>query len=103
MRERTPLTRSIIQQLPQLKMIASTWPRNASIDAEAASERGIAVTGTRYWPTPTIEMTWALILASMRHIVEENAAVRDHGWRTSIGQHLHRKHLGAPGLRNVDR
>src|ERR1700676_2654899 len=58
MRERTPLPRSIIKQLPQLKMIASTGRRHASIDVEAASERGIAVTGTRYWSTSTIEMTW---------------------------------------------
>jgi lactate dehydrogenase-like 2-hydroxyacid dehydrogenase len=103
MRERTPVTRSIIEQLPQLKMIASTGPRNASIDAEAASERGIAVTGTRYWSTPTIEMTWALILASVRHIVEENAAVRDHGWQGSIGEDLHGKNLGVLGLGNIGR
>jgi phosphoglycerate dehydrogenase-like enzyme len=84
-------------------MIASTGSRNASIDAEAASERGIAVTGTRYWSTPTIEMTWALILASMRHIVEENAAVRDRGWQSSIGEDLHGKTLGVLGLGNVGR
>jgi phosphoglycerate dehydrogenase-like enzyme len=41
MRERTPLTREIIAQLPNLKLIASTGPVNASIDTEAASERGI--------------------------------------------------------------
>jgi phosphoglycerate dehydrogenase-like enzyme len=103
MRERTPLPRSIIQQLPQLKMIASTGTRNASIDVEAASERGIAVTGTRYWSTPTIEMTWALILASMRHIVKENSAVRDRGWQSSIGEDLHGKTLGVLGLGNIGR
>jgi phosphoglycerate dehydrogenase-like enzyme len=84
-------------------MIASTGPRNASIDAKAASERGIAITGTRYWSTPTIEMTWALILASMRHIVEENAAVRDRGWQRSIGEDLHGKTLGVLGLGNIGR
>src|ERR1700688_1831362 len=89
MRERTPLPRSVIEQLPQLKMIASTGSRNASIDAEAASERGIAITGTRYWSTPTIEMTWALILSSMRHVVQENAAVRNRSWQSSIGEDLH--------------
>ena len=103
MRERTPLTRSIMQQLPQLKMIASTGSRNASIDAEAARERGIVVTGTRYWSTPTIEMTWALILASMRHIVEENAAVRDRGWQSSVGEDLYGKTLGVLGLGSIGR
>jgi lactate dehydrogenase-like 2-hydroxyacid dehydrogenase len=63
MRERTPLSREILQQLPRLKLIASTGPRNASIDMEAAAERGILVTATGYESTPTIELTWALILA----------------------------------------
>ena len=48
MRERTPLTRSIIEQLPNLKLVASTGARNASIDLEAAHERGITVCGTGY-------------------------------------------------------
>src|SRR5215467_721283 len=46
MRERTPLPREILQHLPQLKLIASTGPRNASIDMRAAAERGILVTST---------------------------------------------------------
>src|SRR6266436_10072447 len=68
MRERTPLTREILEQLPRLKLIASTGPRNASIDTQAAAERGILVTATGYDSTPTIELTWALILASVRHL-----------------------------------
>jgi phosphoglycerate dehydrogenase-like enzyme len=103
MRERTPLPLSIIEQLPQLKMIASTGTRNASIDLAAASERGIAVTGTRYWSTPTIEMTWALILSSMRHIVQESAAVRNRSWQSAIGEDLHGKTLGVLGLGNIGR
>jgi phosphoglycerate dehydrogenase-like enzyme len=103
MRERTPLSREIIQQLPQLKLIASTGPRNAAIDETAAGERGITVTGTRYWSTPTIEMTWALILAAMRQIPRENAAVRAGGWQTSIGRDLSGKTLGVLGLGNIGR
>jgi len=67
MRERTPLPRSVIERLPLLKLIASTAPRNAAIDVEAAAERGIVVAHTGYDARPTIEMTWALILASARH------------------------------------
>ena len=52
MRERTPLTREILQQLPNLKLIASTGPRNASIDSQAATDLGIAVTATGYDSTP---------------------------------------------------
>src|SRR5215510_160293 len=51
MRERTPLTREMLQQLPALKLIASTGPANASIDIKAATALGIAVTSTGYDPT----------------------------------------------------
>src|SRR5580704_19330153 len=69
MRERTPLPRAVIERLPRLKLIASTGRRNAAIDGEAAAERGIVVAHTGYDPRPTIEMTWALILASARQVV----------------------------------
>ena len=101
MRERTPLPREVIERLPQLKLIASTGSRNASIDMVAAGERGIRVTATGYWSTPTIEMTWALILASARHIVRESNSVRDGGWQTSIGRELDGKVLGVLGLGNI--
>src|SRR5258708_15736222 len=57
MRERTPMTRSIIERLPKLRMIASTAPRNASIDLKAAEERGVQVVHTGYTSAPTIEPT----------------------------------------------
>src|ERR1700724_396928 len=62
MRERTPLPRSIIERLPNLKLIASTGPVNGSIDASATGDHGIAVVYTGYRYDPTIEFTWALIL-----------------------------------------
>jgi phosphoglycerate dehydrogenase-like enzyme len=101
MRERTALPREIILRLPNLKLIASTGPRNASIDAAAARERGISVTGTGYRSTPTIELTWALILGSVRHVVEESNAVRNGAWQTAIGQELDGKVLGVLGLGNI--
>jgi phosphoglycerate dehydrogenase-like enzyme len=101
MRERTPLPRHILQQLPQLKLIASTGPRNAAIDMRAAAERGILVTSTGYESTPTIELTWALILASARQLVQEAGSVRDGGWQTSPGANLRGKCLGVLGLGNI--
>jgi phosphoglycerate dehydrogenase-like enzyme len=101
MRERTPLSRDILEQLPRLKLIASTGPRNASIDMQAAAERGILVTATGYEATPTIELTWALILASARHLPREAGAIREGGWQTSIGANLRGKYLGALGLGNI--
>jgi phosphoglycerate dehydrogenase-like enzyme len=101
MRERTPLRRDIIERLPQLRFIASTGTRNASVDVEAATERGILVAHTGYRSTPTIEFTWALILASVRHLVRESNSIRTGGWQTSIGYELDGRVLGVLGLGNV--
>ena len=101
MRERTPLPRAVLERLPRLKLIASTGPRNSSIDVVAAKERGIRVTATGYRSTPTIEMTWALILASARQIVRDSNSVRNGAWQTSIGRELEGRVLGVLGLGNV--
>ena len=101
MRERTPLPRAVIERLPRLRLIASTAFRNASIDIAAAAEREIAVVHTGYDSSPTVELTWALILASARHIVAENASLRSGGWQRRIGDGLKGKTLGILGLGNI--
>ena len=101
MRERTPMSALLLERLPRLKLIASTGTGNASIDLAAAAERGIAVAHTGYTPTPTIELTWALILASTRHIASEAASVRNGGWQRSLGDDLAEKTLGIIGLGNI--
>lgn len=101
MRERTPLTRGLLERLPRLKLIASTGFINAAIDRQAAAERGIAIAYTGYESTPTIEMTWALILASARHVAAESASLRSGGWQRSIGNDLKGKTLGVLGLGNI--
>ena len=101
MRERTPLPRQILERLPRLKMIASTGPGNASIDQQAVRERNIHLTDTGYRSTPTIELTWALILAAMRNLIGEASSVRAGGWQTSVGQELSGKVLGVLGLGRI--
>ena len=101
MRERTPLPREVLQLLPRLKLIASTGSRNASIDMRAAKELGITVAATGYRSSPTMELTWALILASLRGIVHENTSIRSGGWQESVGQDLCGKILGVVGLGNI--
>jgi len=101
MRERTPMTRTVIERLPKLRLIASTAPRNASIDLKAAEERGVQVVHTGYTSAPTIELTWALILGSARHLVVENASLRSGGWQRSIGDDMAGRTLGVLGLGNV--
>jgi phosphoglycerate dehydrogenase-like enzyme len=101
MRERTPLRRNVIERLPKLKLIASTGKRNASVDAEAAAERGIRIVHTSYTSTPTIELTWALILAGARHLIAENASLRAGGWQRCVGEDLAGKTLGIIGLGSI--
>ncbi|CAN5569506.1 D-2-hydroxyacid dehydrogenase family protein [soil metagenome] len=101
MRERTPLPRDILERLPQLKMIASTGPFNASIDMAAAAEFGIYVGTTGGSVAATIELTWALILAGARSLVAESRSVYDGGWQTSVGQELSGKVLGVLGLGRI--
>jgi phosphoglycerate dehydrogenase-like enzyme len=101
MRERTPMTRAIIERLPKLRLIASTGSRNASIDLKAAEERGVRVVHTGYTSTPTIELTWGLILASARNLVAENTSLRHGGWHQSVGDDMDGRTLGLMGLGNV--
>jgi phosphoglycerate dehydrogenase-like enzyme len=101
MPERTPMTRSIIERLPKRRVIASTATRNASIDLKAAEERGVQVVHTGYTSAPTIELTWALVLASARNLVAENASLRGGGWQQSVGDDLTGQTLDVLGLGNI--
>jgi phosphoglycerate dehydrogenase-like enzyme len=101
MRERTPLPRAILEQLPNLKLIASTAARNASIDVAAASERGITVCGTGYSANGAAELTWALIMAAARDLPAECASIRRGQWQVSVGENLEGKTIGIVGLGRI--
>jgi phosphoglycerate dehydrogenase-like enzyme len=101
MRERTPFPATLIERLPELQLIASTGKRNASIDTAAAEARGIQVVNTGYFSSATVELTWALILASMRHLIAESAALRNGGWQQHVGEDLSKKTLAVLGLGNI--
>jgi phosphoglycerate dehydrogenase-like enzyme len=101
MRERTPLTRDILERLPRLKLIASAGRRNASIDLAAAADQNIDVMHTEYDSSSTVELTWALILASARNLVIETASVRSGGWQRTVGDGIRGKVLGILGLGNI--
>jgi phosphoglycerate dehydrogenase-like enzyme len=103
MRERTPMTATLLERLPRLKLIVSTGARNASIDLAAAEKQGIAIAHTGYFSSPTVELTWALILASMRNICAEAASLQGGGWQRGLGEDLAGKTLGIIGLGNVGR
>jgi phosphoglycerate dehydrogenase-like enzyme len=101
MRERTPLPRNVIARLPDLKFIVSTGSVNASIDVAAAADRGIVVSYTGYRSDPTIDLTWALILANARNIVAESNSLRSGGWQRTVGTELRGKTLGVLGLGRI--
>jgi len=101
MRERTPFPRSLLERLPDLRLLVTAGMRNAVIDVAAANELGIVVCGTGGLKSPTPELTWALVLAAMRHLPAEVASVREGGWQTSLGSVLEGKTLGIVGLGNI--
>jgi phosphoglycerate dehydrogenase-like enzyme len=103
MRERTPFTAERIRLLPNLRLLVTTGMRNASIDVAAANEAGVTVCGTRGTPGATPELTWALILALVRHLPEEDRAIREGRWQHTLGFGLRGRTLGIVGLGNIGR
>jgi phosphoglycerate dehydrogenase-like enzyme len=103
MRERTPFPRAVLERLPNLRLLVTSGPVNAAIDIDAARELGLIVSGTvgRNGIPGTIELTWALILASARSLVREDALVRAGGWQRGVGTVLSGRTLGIVGLGNL--
>ena len=101
MRERTPMTKNIIDNLTKLKFIITSGTRNKSIDLDAAKKRKIIVSGTEININPTPELTWALILGLARNLKEEIDNMYQGYWQTTLGTELNGKILGLIGLGRV--
>ena len=101
MRERTPITKNLIDNLNDLKFIITSGLRNKSIDLDAAEKRKIIVCGTEMNINPTPELTWALILGLARNFKEEFDNMYQGYWQTTIGFELKGKILGLIGLGRV--
>ena len=101
MRERTPITKNIIENLSNLKFIVTSGLRNKSIDLEAAKKRKIIVCGTEMNINPTPELTWGLILGLARNFKEEIDNMYQGYWQTTVGVELKGKILGLIGLGKV--
>jgi D-3-phosphoglycerate dehydrogenase len=105
-RERTPVSRQLVDKLPRLKLIAQTGRIGSHIDVTACTERGIAVAEGTSSPISTAELTWALVMASMRRIPQYVASLKHGAWQQSglksssmpanfgLGMVLHGKTLG---------
>jgi len=101
MRERTPMTKNLIESLPKLKFIITSGLRNRSINLEAAKKRKIIVCGTESNIHPTPELTWTLILGLARNLKEEIDNMYQGYWQTTVGVELKGKILGLIGLGRV--
>lgn len=104
MRERTPVTRALLDRLPELRLVVTSGMRNAAIDLDACRERGVAVCGTTSRSTPPVELTWALVLGLVRHLGAESTAFREGGpWQSTVGVDLAGATLGVVGLGKIGR
>ena len=101
MRERTPISKSLINALPKLKYIMTSGMRNNSIDLEETKKREIIVCGTDINSNPAAEITWALILGLMRNLKVEIDNMFQGYWQSSIGLELKGKLLGLIGLGKI--
>jgi D-3-phosphoglycerate dehydrogenase len=101
MRERTPITKNIIENLTKLKFIITSGLRNKAIDLEAAKKRKIIVCGTEMNINPTPELTWCLLLGLARNLKEEIDNMYQGYWQTTVGVELKGKILGLIGLGKV--
>jgi len=101
MRERTPFPAELIEQLPQLKLLITSGPRNLSIDLEAASTAGVIVCGTESRKTTTSEFAMLLILALSRELIPEHQSMQQSGWQSGLGRDLNGLSLGLIGLGKI--
>ncbi len=101
MRERTPITKSLLESLPKLKYIMTSGMRNKAIDLETAKNKNIIVCGTEINSNPAAEITWALILGLYRNMKQEIDNMFQGYWQTTIGFELKGKMLGLIGLGKI--
>src|SRR6516225_2947464 len=104
-RERTKIREPLLERLPKLKLISqrSVYPH---IDIDACTRLGIVVSSSQHPGTPSYgaaELTWGLVLAAMRQIPQQMAALQAGKWQIGVGASLHGKTLGIYGYGRIGR
>lgn len=114
-RERTSITRQLIEKLPKLKLIAQTGKAGSHIDVQACTDHGVAIAEGLSSPTATAELTWALTMAAMRRLPQYISNLKHGAWQQSglkaaampanfaIGSSLHGRTLGIWGYGRIGR
>ncbi len=100
-RERTAITAPLLERLPRLRLIAQTGRGTGHIDLAACARRGVQVTAGTGSPHAPAELTWALILAAMRHLPTEIERLRAGGWQSRLGRGLRGRTLGIWGYGRI--
>lgn len=93
-RERTAITAELLERLPRLRLLSQIGKTAAHVDLDACTARGVAVAEGKGSGAATAELTWALMLASRRHLVAEANRLRAGLWQGSLGQELRGQRLG---------
>jgi len=101
MRERTRFDEDLLKRLPNLRLLVTGGMRNAALDLPAAARLGIKVCGTDSYKHAAPELTWALIMAATRNLVNEANALRAGQWQQGLGSDLHGRTLGILGLGSI--
>jgi phosphoglycerate dehydrogenase-like enzyme len=101
-RDRAPINEAMIARLPKLQFLMFTGERNGTLDAAALISRNIPIACTPGGPSKatTAELTWALILAASKRLIEQSTLVKSDGWRNqlSVLPMLEGERLGIMGL-----
>src|ERR1700737_4439004 len=108
LRERMAFPRTLIERLPNLKLITIVGSSLPNLDMDAASERGVLVAHSDF-ASPrfssvrdaTPELAWGLMIATVRNLAEQHRRMRDGAWQTTMGVTLSGKTLGLLGLGRV--
>ena len=100
-RERTRIPAAVIARLPKLKILSQTGGAGKHIDVEACTRAGIVVCAGTGAPDAPAELTWGLILASVRSIALEDRRLREGRWQTTLGRTLKGMTLGIYGYGKI--
>jgi D-3-phosphoglycerate dehydrogenase len=102
LQQRTPVPREVVERLTTVRLLSQTGRNTSHLDVGACTERGITVSaGGAGGPQATAELTWALILAALRHLPDEVQRLRAGQWQASVGTGLHAKTLGVYGFGRI--
>ena len=102
-RERTAIDKSLLERLPNLRVISQTGKVAEHIDLATCTARGVAVVDGRGSGAAVAELTWALVIASRRHLVDEVRRTKAGVWQGHLGQQLNGQRLGVWSYGRVGR